>query len=120
MLSGTADEALWLDGVLVYVQGSGAVTVTRVHRPGGALRVRVPDLPLRLTPESTFERIQMSVSPRECRLASMWTPSARPFTLTWRTGDGSWRSNSVGDHNASMELTWLAHMDSVCDERPGG
>jgi hypothetical protein len=117
---GAEDEALWLDGVLAYVQGRGAVTVTRVHRPGRGLIVLAPALPLRLTPGSTFERIQLSVSPRECRLASMWTPSARPFTLTWRADDGSWHSNPAGDHNASMELTWLAHMDSVCDERPDG
>ncbi|MBD8869900.1 hypothetical protein [Nocardioides donggukensis] len=110
-------RALWLDGVLMYMGERGAAIVTRVHRPGRSLRIRVPDLPVSLTAGDPPKQVQIRIAPRDCELASMWTPSARPFRLTWRAADGDWRTDPVGDHNASVEVTLIAHMDSVCDAR---
>ena len=112
-----AEDALWVDAVLLLAGGPDRATVTRVHRPGDSLDIRVPELPVELTPAEPFALVRLRIAPRDCRLADMWTPSARPFTVTWRSGDGRQRSGQGGDHDADMELAWLNHMDEVCAER---
>ena len=116
--AGEGGRGLWLDAVLVHVAGRGTATVTRVHRPGAALDLHVPGLPARLAPGEARE-VLVRLSPRECRLAGVWTPSSRPFTVTWSDTDGRSYSTSAGDHNSSMEVSWLRHMDAACPRRSG-
>jgi hypothetical protein len=43
---------LRIDGVLLHSRGPGIATVTRIHRAGGSLAIRVPALPVRLSSTS--------------------------------------------------------------------
>jgi len=105
---------LWIDGALLHSRGTGTATVMRIHRPGRSLAIRVPALPIRLSANHSFERIRLQISPRNCALATQWTPSAQPFTLTWQDDHGDLQVDIGGDHDAAMELSLIRHMDAVC------
>ena len=116
---GTGGAApLRIDGVLLHGRGPGSATVTRIHRPGNSFAIRVPALPVRLSVNHSFERIRLQISPRDCRLATQWTPSAQPFTLTWKDDDGDVHVDIGGDHDASLEVILIRYLDAVCSD-PG-
>jgi hypothetical protein len=113
--NGTAEDGpLRIDGALLHDRGTATATVTRIHRPGGSLAIRVPALPVRLSAYHSFERIRLQITPRDCGLAAQWTPSAQPFTLTWQDDHGNVHVDIGGDHDASMELTFIRYLDAVC------
>ncbi len=113
--NGTVGAApLRIDGVLLHDRGTGSATVTRIHRPGKSLAIRVPALPVRLSVNHSFERIRLQIFPRDCGLATQWTPSAQPFTLTWKDAHGDVHVDIGGDHDASMELILIRYLDAVC------
>lgn len=115
---GIGNDPLRIDGVLLHSRGPGIVTVTRIHRAGGSLAVRVPALPVRLSSNQSFERISLEITARDCGLASEWTPSAQPFTVTWQDDQGDTHTDTGGDHDASMELALIRYIDVVCEKRP--
>ena len=113
--NGTVGAApLRIDGVLLHGRGTGSATVTKIHRPGRSLAIRVPALPVRLSVNHSFERIRLRIFPRDCGLATEWTPSAQPFTLTWKDARGDVHDDIGGDHDASMELMLIRYFDAVC------
>lgn len=109
---------LWLEAALWHAQGAGTVTVTRVHRPGRALTIRVPGLPLTMTADSAFELVRLRITPRDCALATQWTPSALPFIITWRDEQGDLHEDLGGDHDAAMEIALIRYMDAACGDPP--
>jgi hypothetical protein len=108
---------LRIDGVLLHSRGPGIATVTRIHRAGGSLAIRVPALPVRLSVNQSFERIRLKITARDCGLATEWTPSAQPFTLTWQDDRGDVHMDTGGDHDASMELALIRYFDVVCGDQ---
>jgi hypothetical protein len=58
------------------------------------------------------------INARDCGLASEWTPSSQPFTLTWQDDHGDLHSDTGGDHDASMELELMRYFDVVCGNHP--
>ena len=105
---------LRIDAVLLHGRGSGSATVSRIHRPGNSLSIRAPALPVRLSVNHSFERIRLHISAQDCPMASQWTPSAQPFTLTWRDDHGDVHTGIGGDHDAAMELALIRYLDAVC------
>ncbi|MGL5823839.1 MAG: hypothetical protein ACRCYU_03220, partial [Nocardioides sp.] len=61
---GAEAAPLRIEGALLHDRVSGSATVTRIHRPGQALAIRVPALPVRLSVNHSFERIRLQVLPR--------------------------------------------------------
>lgn len=110
---------LRVDGALLYDGRAGDVTVRRIYRPGGGLLVRVPRLPVVLSANRAYEPIRLQIAPGDCRLATEWTPSAQPLTLTWRDEQGRVQRSSGGDHDPVMELTLIRWLDDACDGRTG-
>jgi hypothetical protein len=108
------EDPLRIDGALLHSRGPGTATVTRIHRAGGSLAIRAPALPLTLSANQSFERIRLKVTARDCGLATEWTPSAQPFTLTWEDDHEEVHTDAGGDHDASMELTLIRYFDAVC------
>jgi hypothetical protein len=120
VLSGVSSGArrgryLAIDAVLLHDGGAGAATVRRIHRPGTSLSIRVPDLPVTLSANHPYERVRVHLAPRSCVLATEWTPSARPLTLSWEDEHGTRRSGLGGDHDSLIELSLIGHMSAVCD-----
>lgn len=105
---------LRIDGALLHSRGTGTATVTRIHRPGGGLVIRVRVLPVRLSVNHSFERVRLQISPGDCALATQWTPSSQPFTLTWQDDRGDVHSQLGGDHDAPMELSLISYLDAAC------
>ena len=117
----TSDEApLRLDGVLLHGRGPGSATVARIHRPGTSLAIRVPALPVGLSVDQSAERVLLELTPRDCGLATEWTPSARPFTITWQDELGDVRTDLGGEHEASLELAMIRYLDAVCGNEGAG
>ena len=107
---------LSLDGVLLHDRGPGTATVRRIHRPGTSLSIRAPDLPVTLSVNHPYERVRLRVAPRDCVLATEWTPSARPLTLIWEDEHGQVRSGIGGEHDARIELSLIQHMGAACGD----
>jgi hypothetical protein len=110
------ERFVFIDAVLLHDRGPGTATVTRIHRPGTSLAIRVPDLPVTLSANHPYERVQVRLAPRNCVLATEWTPSAQPFTLSWEDEHGHSRSGIGGDHDAPIELSLIRHMSAVCGD----
>ena len=110
------DRYVSIDAVLLHDRGPGTATVKRIHRPGTSLSIRVPDLPVTLSTNHPYERVQVRLAPRNCVLATEWTPSARPLTLSWEDQHGHSRSAISGDHDAPIELSLIRHMSAVCGD----
>lgn len=108
------NDPLRIDGVLLHSRGPGIATVTRIHRASGSLAIRVPELPVRLSVNHSFERIRLKITARDCGLAAEWTPSAQPFILTWQDDHRDIHMHTGGDHDASMELALIRYFDLVC------
>jgi len=109
---------LSVDGVLLHSRGAGTATVTRIHRPGGGLVIRVRALPVALSVSHSFERVRLQITPGDCALATQWTPSAQPFLLTWQDDRGDVHVELAGDHDAPMELSLIRYMDAACGNPP--
>lgn len=121
VLSGVSSGArrgryLSLDAVLLHDGRAGTATVRKIHRPGTSLSIRVPDLPVTLSANHPYERVRVRLAPRSCGLATEWTPSARPLTLSWEDEHGHPRSGIGGDHDAPVELSLIRHMSAVCGD----
>jgi hypothetical protein len=112
------NDPLMIDGVLLHSRGPGSATITRIHRSSTSLAIRVPALPVTLSVNHSFERIRLKITARDCGLASEWTPSSQPFTLTWRDDHGDVHMDTGGDHDASMELEVMRYFDVVCGNQP--
>ena len=50
-------------------------------------------------------------------LATQWTPSSQPFSLTWFDDQGDVHEDLGGDHDSSMEISLIRHLAAVCDTR---
>ncbi len=109
---------LSIEAVLLHDRGAGTATVRRVHRPGTSLSIRVPELPVTLSANHPYERVQVRIAPRDCVLATGWTPSAQPLTLSWEDEHGTLQSGIGGEHDAPIELSLIRHMSAVCDDPP--
>ncbi|QBR93862.1 hypothetical protein [Nocardioides euryhalodurans] len=111
---------LRIDGALLHGRGPGTATVTRIHRPGSSLAIDVPALPVELSADRSSGRVRLELTPGDCGLATEWTPSARPFTVTWRDELGDVRTGLGGEHDASMELAMIRYLDVVCGNAGDG
>jgi hypothetical protein len=114
----TGARPLRIDGALLHSRGTGTATVTRIHRPGGALVIRVRALPVTLSVDQSFERVRLQITPGDCALATQWTPSAQPFMLTWQDDRGDVHMQLAGDHDAPMELSLISYLDAACGNVP--
>jgi hypothetical protein len=106
---------LLVDAVLVHGRTRGRATVTRIHRPGASLAIRAPALPVRLSVNNSSERIRLELRPRDCELAVRWTPSSRPFTVTWTDDRGDVHEDLGGDHEPPMELRMIRYLEAACE-----
>lgn len=111
----SADGApLMIDGVLLHSRTTGTATVTSVGRPGRAIAVRTDDLPTTLSVNNSFERVRLRIAPRNCELATQWTPSSQPLVITWEDEKGEVHESVGGDHDADLEIALIGHLDAAC------
>ncbi len=106
--------ALTIDAVLLHSRTTGTATVTGVGRPGGAIAVRVDELPTTLSVNRSFERVRLRIAPRDCELATLWTPSSQPLVVTWEDEGGEVHETVGGDHDADLEIALIGHLDAAC------
>lgn len=114
---GPRDAVLLIDAALLHDRGPGTATVTQIRRPGRAISIRARALPLTLSVNRSYVPIQLRITPRDCALATQWTPSSQPFTLTWDDEGGDTHAELGGDHDAAWEIAVTGLLDAAC-ERP--
>ncbi len=103
-----------IDGVLLHSRTSGTATVTSVGRPGGAIAVRTDGLPTTLSVNNSFERVRLRITPRDCELATQWTPSSQPLVIMWEDEGGEVHESVGGDHDADLEIALISHFEAAC------
>lgn len=116
VLTGVRPEAggLTIDAVLLHDRGDGSATVTGIGRPGGAIDVRSDDLPATLSVNRSFQRLGLRLEPKDCALATQWTPSSQPLVVTWQDDTGEVHEEVGGDHDADLEIAVIGYLDDVC------
>ena len=101
------DSAFLLSGVV-------ASTVLTIDGPDQSLDVRAPALPVTVSPDARYQAVSLAIIVRDCKVATRWTPYARPFTITWRDEYGKEHLDSAGDFDRSMTDSLTRHIDAAC------
>ena len=112
---GRRDGALVIDAALLHGRGAGSATVTQINRPGRAIDIHTRALPLTLSVNRSFVRTQLRITPRDCALATLWTPSSQPFEITWEDERGEIHTDLGGDHDAAWEVAIIGFLNAACD-----
>lgn len=102
------DSALLLSGLLTS-------TVLSIDSPD-SLDVRAPALPVTVSPDGRFRSISLKIMVRDCKAAARWTPSDRPFTISWRDEYGKVHLDRAGDFDRSMARSLIRYIEAVCDK----
>jgi hypothetical protein len=83
--------------------------------------VRVPALPVTVSPTARYQSVELRLVVRDCRAASRWALDVdRPFTIAWRDEDGRVHLDRAGDFDRSLAIPLLRYIDSSCDNRGDG
>lgn len=98
------------------LSGTVTSTVLTIDNPDDSLDVRAPALPVTVSTTARFQGIDLEIIVRDCEVATRWTPADRPFTITWRDGDGKVHTDSAGDFDRSMASSLTSYVDAVCGD----
>lgn len=102
------DSALLLSGLVT----SKIVAITA---SGSGLDVRVPALPVTVSPTGRLHEVALKVIVRDCKAAMRWVPGDRPFVITWRDEYGRVHMDRAGDFGRSVADSFTRYIDAVCD-----
>ncbi len=108
---------LHVDSAIVLSEGLPS-TITGIGALDRSLDVRVPALPLTVSPTSRFRSVKLKIRVRDCEAATRWTPRERPFTITWRDQYGEAHLDRAGDFGSSVASSLVRYINSVCDTPP--
>lgn len=111
--SESEDGRLEVDSAVV-LSGAVTSTVLGVQILDRSLDVRIPALPVTISPTARFQSVQLEIIIRDCTAATRWTPDDRPFTITWRDEHGKSHLDRAGDFDRSMARSLTRHIDAVC------
>ena len=102
------DSALLLSGLVT----SKIVAITA---SGSGLDVRVPALPVTVSPTGRLHEVALKVIVRDCKAAMRWIPGDRPFVITWRDEYGRMHMDRAGDFGLSIADSFTRYINAVCD-----
>jgi hypothetical protein len=96
---------------------SGLVTSTivAITAPGSGLDVRVPALPVTVSPTGRLHEVALKVIVRDCNAAMRWIPGDRPFAITWRDEYGRVHMDRAGDFGLAIADSFTRYINVVCD-----
>ncbi len=100
---------------------SGAVrsTVLTISSPDDALDVSAPALPVTVSPAARFRSVELRIVVRDCEVAGRWSPTDRPFTVTWRDEHGEEHRDRAGDVDRALAEVLVRHIEAMCARRTG-
>jgi hypothetical protein len=99
---------------------SGAVTSTvlTISNADQSFDVRVPALPVTVSPTARFQLVKLEIIVRDCKAATRWAPADRPFTIAWRDEYGKRHLDRAGDFDKSMTSSLIHYIDALCGNAP--
>lgn len=101
------DSGLLLSGLVTS-------TISAITMSAGGLDVRVPALPVTVSPTGRFQEVAVKVIVRDCGDAMRWTPIDRPFAITWRDEYGREHNDRAGDFGPAVATSLARYILSVC------
>lgn len=110
----SAPSPLQVYGALL-LSGRVTSTVVEVGALTRSLQVRVPELPVTVSPTRRFHAVNLTIIVRDCKAATRWAPGDRPFTVRWRDRYGEMHLDKAGDFDRSMAESLLRHIAAVCE-----
>ena len=111
------DSPLRVDSALL-LSGLTTSTIVAMTALGSGLEVRVPALPVTVSPTDRLHEIALEVVVRDCKAALRWIPGDRPFVITWRDEYGRVHMDRAGDFGLSTAASFSRYIDAACDQ-PG-
>ncbi len=105
---------LYVDSALL-LSGLVTSTILTITVSGSGLDVRVPALPVTVSPTGRLHEVALEVIVRDCKAAKRWIPGDRPFAVTWRDEYGKVHMDRAGDFGPSMADSFTRYIDAVCD-----
>ena len=109
------DSPLRVDSALL-LSGLVTSTIVAMTASGSGLEVRVPALPVTVSPTDRLHEVALEVIVRECKAALRWTPGDRPFVITWRDEYGRVHMDRAGDFGRSTAASFSRYIDAACDQ----
>lgn len=103
-----------IEAALLHDRESGPITVTGIERTGASIVVDAPELPVDMSVNHSYERIDLRIRPQNCNLADEWTPSSQPFVVTWEDESGTEYEALGGDHDGDLEIAVIGFLSQVC------
>lgn len=109
----SASSPLHLDAALL-LSGGPTSTVVGIGALDRSLDVRARDLPVTISPTDRFQSVGLELVVRDCKGATRWAPSDRPFTVRWRDPSGTSHLDRGGDFDRSMVVSLMRYIDAAC------
>ena len=103
------DSALLLSGLVTS-------TIVAITASSSGLDVRVPALPVTVSPTGRLHEVALKVAVRDCEAAMRWVPGDRPFVITWRDEYGRVHMDRAGDFGLSIADSFTQYINDVCGE----
>ena len=106
---------LYIDGAIL-LSGLVTSTIVSITASGIGLNVRVPALPVTVSPTARLHELALRITVRECKAAARWTPRERPFAVSWRDEYGQVHLDRAGDFGPSVAESMSRYIHAVCDK----
>ena len=100
------------------MSGGSTSTVVEIGALDRSLDVRAPQLPVTVSPTGRFQSVELSIIVRDCKAATRWAPTDRPFTVNWRDEYGETHLDRAGDFGRSVAISLTRYIDAVCENPP--
>lgn len=104
---------LYIDGAIL-LSGLVTSTIVSITASGNGLHVRVPALPVTVSPTARLREVVLQITVRECKAAASWTRRQRPFVVSWRDEYGQDHLDRAGDSGPSLTKSITRYIDAVC------
>lgn len=112
---GASQATLHVDGALL-LSGSVTSTILTIRASGSGLGLRVPALPVTVSPTARLQEVVLEVVVRDCGAAMRWAPKDRPFVITWRDEYDRVHTDRAGDFSPPMSAFFNRYLAAACDE----
>jgi len=116
--SGSKSEASLLHVHSAFLlSGAMTATVLSIDSPDQRLDVRVPALPVTVSPTARYQLVDLELIFRDCKAATRWAPVDRPFTISWQDEFGREHVDTAGDLDRSTAASLIRYIDAGCDHQ---
>lgn len=108
----------------VFLSGGLTSTLLTIEALEPSLDIRASALPVTISPSNRYQLIVLEIIVRDCAAATQWTPSDRPFFITWRDELEKEHLDRAGEFNRTTATSLTRQVETTCRtpirQRPTG